>query len=122
MEKLCEGPHVDDDFQPARSVARLQGILLPITGRDGSVANFCFNSIRPKTETSIGAYDCRLAPERWGNRPTTLLIAKLEICGAALQADGETKSVVTTSSIRRRSAAWTILPMRHSFSAPSEAR
>jgi hypothetical protein len=30
--------------------------------------------------------------------------------GAALQADGETRSVVmTASSIRRRSAAWTIL-------------
>src|ERR1035437_103098 len=34
----------------------------------------------------------------------------LEILGAALQADGETRSVVTASSIRRRSAAWTILP------------
>jgi hypothetical protein len=33
------------DFQPARLVARLQGILLPNTGRDGSVANFCLNSI-----------------------------------------------------------------------------
>jgi hypothetical protein len=29
--------------------------------------------------------------------------------GAALQADGETRSVCTASSIRRRSAAWTIL-------------
>src|SRR5271169_2999574 len=29
--------------------------------------------------------------------------------GAALQADGETRSVDTASSIRRRSAAWTIL-------------
>jgi hypothetical protein len=45
MEKLCEGPHVHADFQPARFVARLQGILLPNIGRDGSVANFCFNSI-----------------------------------------------------------------------------
>jgi hypothetical protein len=44
MEKLCEGPHVHADSQPARFVARLQGILLPNTGRDGSVANFCFNS------------------------------------------------------------------------------
>src|SRR5882672_7958276 len=33
----------------------------------------------------------------------------LKILGAALQADGETRSVVTASSIRRRSAAWTIL-------------
>ena len=33
-----------------------------------------------------------------------------EDLGAALQADGETRSVVTASSIRRRSAAWTILP------------
>jgi hypothetical protein len=45
MEKLCEAPHVHADFQPARFVSRLQGILLPNTGRDGSVANFCFNSI-----------------------------------------------------------------------------
>ena len=45
MEKLCEGPHVHADFQPARFVARLQGILLPNTGRDESVANFCFNYI-----------------------------------------------------------------------------
>jgi hypothetical protein len=29
--------------------------------------------------------------------------------GAALQADGQTRSVCTASSIRRRSAAWTIL-------------
>ena len=29
--------------------------------------------------------------------------------GAALQADAETRSVWTASSIRRRSAAWTIL-------------
>jgi hypothetical protein len=45
MEKLCEGPHVHADFQPARFVVRLQGILLPNTARDGSVANFCFNSM-----------------------------------------------------------------------------
>src|SRR5262245_58425478 len=34
---------------------------------------------------------------------------QLKILGAALQADGETRSVNTASSIRRRSAAWTIL-------------
>jgi hypothetical protein len=34
----------------------------------------------------------------------------MKILGAALQADGETRPVVTASSIRRRSAAWTILP------------
>src|SRR5262245_11712420 len=34
---------------------------------------------------------------------------ELKILGAALQADGETRFVVTASSIRRRSAAWTIL-------------
>src|SRR5450756_1819411 len=33
----------------------------------------------------------------------------LEILGAALQADGETRSAFAASSIRRRSAAWTIL-------------
>jgi hypothetical protein len=33
-----------------------------------------------------------------------------KILGAALQADGETRSVCTASSIRRRNAAWTILP------------
>ena len=32
-----------------------------------------------------------------------------DLWGAALQADGETRSVVTASSIRRRSAGWTIL-------------
>ena len=32
MEKLCEGPHVQADFQPALFVARL---LLPNTDRDG---------------------------------------------------------------------------------------
>src|SRR5262245_3594906 len=34
---------------------------------------------------------------------------QLKILGAALQADGETRSVNTASSIRRRRAAWTIL-------------
>ena len=33
----------------------------------------------------------------------------LKILGAALQANGETRSVVTASSIRTRSVAWTIL-------------
>src|SRR6187549_727075 len=46
--------------------------------------------------------------QRWGNRPAAC--GWLKILGAALQADGETRSVVTASSIRRRSAAWTILP------------
>src|SRR5260370_42520403 len=46
--------------------------------------------------------------ERWGNRPAPGC-GYLKILGAALQADGETRSVVTASSIRRRSAAWTIL-------------
>src|SRR6266403_2195726 len=45
---------------------------------------------------------------RWGNRPAQLVDSG-RILGAALQADGETRSVVTASSIRRRSAAWTIL-------------
>jgi hypothetical protein len=45
----------------------------------------------------------RYAAERWGN----LWIA--EDSSAALQANGETRSVVTASSIRRRSAAWAIL-------------
>src|SRR5258708_30123852 len=50
---------------------------------------------------------CPLTPERWGNRPAAS--GKLKVLGAALQADGETRSVVTASSIRRRSAAWIIL-------------
>src|SRR3954471_13308064 len=45
--------------------------------------------------------------ERWGNRPASLWIA--EDFGCCAQADGETRSVVTASSIRRRSAAWAIL-------------
>ena len=44
--------------------------------------------------------------------------------GAALQADGETRSVVTASSIRGRSAAWTILLdwMLKGFGADSEEK
>jgi hypothetical protein len=45
MEKLREGPRVHADFQPVRIVARLKGILLPNTGRDGSAPNFRFNCI-----------------------------------------------------------------------------
>src|SRR5262249_49910822 len=53
-------------------------------------------------------YAPRQRPKRWGNRPALLLIA--EDLGAALQADGETRSPwLRASSIRRRSAAWTIL-------------
>ena len=37
------------------------------------------------------------------------MFVELKIAGDALQADGETRSVVTASSIRRRSAAWSIL-------------
>src|SRR5580704_18476373 len=49
-----------------------------------------------------------------GLRPTDGVIGPrvcwwLKILGAALQADGETRSVYTASSIRRRSAAWIIL-------------
>src|SRR5436305_11576862 len=54
-----------------------------------------------KTSTAI-------VTQRWGNRPAAGC-GYLKILGAALQADGETRSVVTASSIRRRSAAWTIL-------------
>src|SRR6266576_2986526 len=47
--------------------------------------------------------------QRWGNRPAQL-VDSWRFLGAALQVDGETRSVVVTaSSIRRRSAAWTIL-------------
>src|ERR1700751_2074093 len=51
----------------------------------------------------------RFDPERWGNRPASLWIAE-DFWVLGFQADGETRSVVTASSIRRRSAAWTILP------------
>src|SRR6516225_485861 len=45
----------------------------------------------------------RFTPNRWGNRPAFLWIA--EDLGAALQADGETRSPwLRASSIRRRSA------------------
>src|SRR5262249_26864922 len=50
---------------------------------------------------------CLLRSKRWGNRPASLWIAENK--GAALQADGETRSASAASSIRRRSAAWTIL-------------
>src|ERR1039458_4656794 len=48
----------------------------------------------PTTDGVIGRPACR----------------SLEILGAALQADGGTRSAFAASSIRRRSAAWTILP------------
>jgi hypothetical protein len=44
------------------------------------------------------------------HRKAPLRQTDAEFSGAALQADGETRSVVTASSIRRRSAAWIILP------------
>src|SRR5258705_12201476 len=59
-------------------------------------------------KSSMRARVFRFTPERWGNRPAPGC-GYLKILGAALQADGETRSVVTASSIRRRSAAWTIL-------------
>src|SRR5258708_15184024 len=59
-------------------------------------------------KNSTRAHVFRFTPERWGNRPAPGC-GYLKILGAALQADGETRSVVTASSIRRRSAAWTIL-------------
>src|SRR4051794_6814490 len=57
---------------------------------------------RPCLENS-----CPRRPKRWGNRPASLWIA--EDFGCCAQADGETRSVEMASSIRRRSAAWTIL-------------
>src|SRR6266852_2275518 len=61
-----------------------------------------------KTDMAGLADDVRSWGQRWGNRPAPGC-GYLKILGAALQADGETRSVVTASSIRRRSAAWTIL-------------
>src|SRR5262245_20895777 len=50
---------------------------------------------------------CPVHPKRWGNRPASLRIAENQ--GAALQADGETRSADAASGIRRRSAGWIIL-------------
>ena len=56
--------------------------------------------LRPRS-SAVGATDGVIG------RPA---FRSLEILGAALQADGETRSAFAASSIRRRSAAWTILP------------
>src|SRR5262247_3831308 len=70
-------------------------------------AKILFRQHRSNSDLSPCLRHDRFTRERWGNRPASLWIA--EDLGAALQADGETRSVVTASSIRRRSAAWTIL-------------
>jgi hypothetical protein len=69
MEKLCEGPHVHTDFQPARFIARLQGILLPNTGRDGSAASF--------VSIAFLSFSTESALNRHGDRP--LLPASLKV-------------------------------------------
>src|SRR5215831_6169546 len=51
---------------------------------------------------------CPLYPRKMGYSACQL-VDSWKIWGAALQADGETRSVYAASSIRRRSAAWTIL-------------
>ena len=56
-----------------------------------------------KADMAYCTAKCPLLTQRWGNRPALLWIA--EDLGAALQADGETRSVCTASSIRRRSAS-----------------
>src|SRR5215831_7633024 len=51
---------------------------------------------------------CPLYPRKMGYSACQL-VDSWKIWGAALQADGETRSAYAASSIRRRSAAWTIL-------------
>src|SRR5260221_10282086 len=72
-------------------------------------ASWRFDKVNSSTAEIKKARYVRYArhSERWGNRPAAC--GQLKILGAALQADGETRSVNTASSIRRRSAAWTIL-------------
>src|SRR6478736_2325040 len=53
--------------------------------------------------------DHRMSGRYGAFRPSAGSLWIAEDSGAALQADGETRSVITASSIRRRSAAWTIL-------------
>src|SRR6516165_4289911 len=71
----------------------------------GSLVDFRYAPIATTT-----ARRCNMSrrAKRWGNRPAQL-VDSWRFLGAALQADGETRSVVTASSIRRRSATWTIL-------------
>jgi hypothetical protein len=75
-----------------------------INGR--SFDEFNVSSALPRTTRSrwllIRSSSMAMTFLRWGNRPAFLWIA--ENLGAALQADGETRSVDAASSIRRRSA------------------
>ena len=74
------------------------GTPMPQSGRRPQHQSRRFRDVRgmsglPQTDGVIGRRVC------WW----------LKVLGAALQADGETRSVGTASSIRRRSAAWIIL-------------
>src|SRR5258705_1916847 len=60
------------------------------------------------TDSSRTSRHFRNVPQDGVIGQPSLWIAE-DFLDAALQADGETRSVVTASSIRRRSAAWTIL-------------
>src|SRR6188474_3263821 len=73
----------------------------------GTKALPSWDSRTRRNDLLVGLAIKRTAGPRWGNRPAAC--GWLKILGAALQADGETRSVVTASSIRRRSAAWSIL-------------
>src|ERR1019366_4736988 len=82
----CSGLRPAPDDRPRRALLHLSYSCAPLQS-DGA------RDTRPK-DGVIGRPACR----------------SLEILGAALQADGGTRSAFAASSIRRRSAAWTILP------------
>src|SRR6478672_5503256 len=91
-----------------------RGRFLSVRGKSFSSFSiaWCFHTARI---TSVVRCD-RRRPDDFRYAPLDGVIGRPSLwiaedfLGAALQADGETRSVVTASSIRRRSAAWTILP------------
>ena len=83
---------------PAEAGQSLGGVLL--TRSPSNVCESCFIQHKLPINSALGELDGVIG------RPA---FRSLEIVGAALQADGETRSAFAASSIRRRSAAWTIL-------------
>src|SRR5689334_5211930 len=71
------------------------------------IAHLSRRRVRANYALTAAVLHFRYAPIRWGNRPAACGL--LKILGAALQTDGSTRSAFAACSIRRRSAAWTIL-------------
>src|SRR5262245_18269532 len=103
--------HVLGNIQTDRGNLHVDGSPHVIRFRRNTLWHFDAGSGRRpphQTRTSADMCDTTASPPEDGVIGWQLVDSS-RFLGAALQADGETRSVVTASSIRRRSAAWTIL-------------